>query len=112
MARGSHDDLLRAAYGGDKYAGCCISLSARAKAAVMHSGSLGSRIAFARVRGRPANLFVICVYVPLEQKFGTDVDKEPSRAEGNVIKILPERSRSAENGSGTTLTPLLNISLL
>ncbi len=27
-------------------------------------GMIGSRIAFTRIRGRPANLFVICVHVP------------------------------------------------
>ncbi len=42
---------------GDKYAGCCISLSERVKGAVIHSGSLGSRIVFACIRGWPANLF-------------------------------------------------------
>ncbi len=32
----------------------------------MYSEAIGSRIVFARIRGRPANLFVICVYVPLK----------------------------------------------
>ncbi len=38
-------------------------LSPRARRAVTHSGSIGSRIVFARIRGRPFNLFFICAYV-------------------------------------------------
>ena len=49
---------------GDKYSGCCIALSPHARRAVMHSGTVGSRIVFARLRGRPFNLFLICIYVP------------------------------------------------
>ncbi len=48
----------------DKYSGCCIALSPRARRAVIHSGTVGRRIVFARLRGRPFNLFLICIYVP------------------------------------------------
>ncbi len=47
---------------GDPYSGCCICLSKRAQGAVMYSRAIGSRIAFASIRGRPVNLFAICVY--------------------------------------------------
>ncbi len=48
----------------EKYFGCFIVISPSAKRAASHTGSIASRIVFARIRGPPFNLFVICVYLP------------------------------------------------
>ncbi len=48
----------------DKHSGCRIVLSPLARRAVTHTGSIRIRIVFARIRGRPFNIFIICVYVP------------------------------------------------
>ncbi len=46
---------------GDPYSGCCMWSLKTCKGRDHVLGAIGSRIFFARIRGRPANPFVICV---------------------------------------------------
>ena len=48
----------------DSYSGMAIMLSERISKCVVHSGRLGSRIAFVEIKASPCNLFVIGVYSP------------------------------------------------
>ena len=48
----------------DPYAGVAIMLSDRIAKCTKHSGSCGSRIAFAEISAEPCNLFIIGVYIP------------------------------------------------
>ena len=53
-----------AAPANDSFSGVAILLSDRAAKCVMHSGSLGSRIVYAKIRSSPCDLFIIGVYIP------------------------------------------------
>ena len=48
----------------DSYSGVAIMLSERISKCVVHSGRIGSRIAFVEIKASPCNLFVIGVYSP------------------------------------------------
>ena len=49
----------------DPYSGVALLLSDRVAKCVMHKGNNGSsRIAYARIRAKPCNLFVIGAYLP------------------------------------------------
>ena len=48
----------------DSFSGVAIQLSDQAAKCVVHSGSCGSRIVYAKIRSSPCDLFVIGVYVP------------------------------------------------
>ena len=59
----------------DRSAGVGLLISDQVKRCIMHSGCIGSRIVYARVRGDVCNLFVIGIYVPHSKR------SNPSRAE-------------------------------
>ena len=48
----------------DSFSGVAIQLSDQAAKCVVHSGSCGSRIVYAKIRSAPCDLFIIGVYVP------------------------------------------------
>ena len=48
----------------DPYSGVALLLSNRIAKCVVHTGCLGSRIVYARIRAKPCFLFVIGVYIP------------------------------------------------
>ena len=48
----------------DRAAGVALLLSQRISKCVIYKGSIGSRIAFVRIRAAICNIFVICIYVP------------------------------------------------
>ena len=48
----------------DRFSGVAILLSDQAAKYVVHSGSCGSRIVYAKIRSAPCDLFVIGVYIP------------------------------------------------
>ena len=48
----------------DRFSGVGILFSDRAAKCIIHSGSCGSRLAYARVRSTPCNIFIIGVYMP------------------------------------------------
>ena len=48
----------------DRFSGVAILLSNQAAKCVVHSGSCGSRIVYAKIRSTPCDLFVIGVYAP------------------------------------------------
>ena len=52
----------------DSYSGTALLLSDKVSNCVMHKGHCGSRISYARIRSQPCNLFVICIYIPQEQR--------------------------------------------
>ena len=66
----SKNDFIRGdqAPAGDSYSGVALLLSSRLSKCVLHDGSNGSRVVFARIRADPCNLFIIGVYMPHSQR--------------------------------------------
>ena len=60
---------------GDSASGVALLLSERTAACITHSGWVGSRIVYVRLRAAASNLFIVCVYVPHDQR------RNPSRAD-------------------------------
>ena len=58
----------------DRAAGVALMLSQRVARCVIHSGCIGSRIVYARIRAAICHIFIVCVYVPHSQH------SNPSRA--------------------------------
>ena len=53
---------------GDSASGVALLLSERTAACITHSGCVGSRIVYVRLRAAANNLFIVCVYVPHDQR--------------------------------------------
>ena len=51
----------------DSFSGVALMLSDKTAKCVTHRGSYGSRIAYARIRSSPCDLFVIAIYMPYGQ---------------------------------------------
>ena len=60
---------------GDSASGVAQLLSERPATYVAHTGCIGSRIVYVRLRAAANNLFIVCVYVPHDQR------RHPSRAD-------------------------------
>ena len=53
---------------GDSASGVALLLSERTAACVTHTGCIGSRIVYVRLRAAANNMFIVCVYVPHDQR--------------------------------------------
>ena len=81
----------------DRFSGVAILFSDQAAKCVIHSGSIGSRIVYAKIRSAPCDLFVIGVYIPHKARkaspFAADtlrcVDSLLQKVNTNDCVILP-----------------------
>ena len=74
----------------DSFSGISIMISDRIAKCVAHSGSCGSRIAYAEIKAKPCNLFILGVYMPQKmchnKQFATDTLRQ---LEQIIAKIHP-----------------------
>ena len=73
----------------DSWSGVALLFSSRISKLIMFSGSIGSRIVYARIRGAFCNLFVVGAYIPHKTRINPDQNTTYNQLEELLLKVGP-----------------------